>query len=296
MSKAQDLQNYITEHGISQGAVARGIGKSAAVVSQYLQNKYNGDVEAIDVLVEGWLLNQRERANDSFNQLSYTYTATARRIEEVIRLAHVEGETVVLYGQAGLGKTSALAAYIKKNPDAILVDSDPSFTAKVLLSNLANKVGAESRGSLHALIEGLISRLKNSGRVILVDEAENLPLRALECLRRIHDKTGIGLVLAGMPRLLVNLRGSNGELKQLYSRVAFRLDLGEKMPDAELEDIINQSLTNIDAETVQELVIAANGNTRRLAKLVKGVIRMSKVNNLALDSGMVRRFADMLIS
>ena len=296
MSKAQDLQHYITEHGISQGAVARGIGKSAAVVSQYLQNKYNGDVEAIDVLVEGWLLNQRERANDSFNQLSYTYTATARRIEEVIRLAHVEGETVVLYGQAGLGKTSALAAYIKKNPDAILVDSDPSFTAKVLLSNLANKVGAESRGSLHVLIEGLISRLKNSGRVILVDEAENLPLRALECLRRIHDKTGIGLVLAGMPRLLVNLRGSNGELKQLYSRVAFRLDLGEKMPDAELEDIINQSLTNIDAETVQELVIAANGNTRRLAKLVKGVIRMSKVNNLALDSGMVRRFADMLIS
>ena len=257
MSKAQDLQNYITEHGISQGAVARGIGKSAAVVSQYLQNKYNGDVEAIDVLVEGWLLNQRERANDSFNQLSYTYTATARRIEEVIRLAHVEGETVVLYGQAGLGKTSALAAYIKKNPDAILVDSDPSFTAKVLLSNLANKVGAESRGSLHVLIEGLISRLKNSGRVILVDEAENLPLRALECLRRIHDKTGIGLVLAGMPRLLVNLRGSNGELKQLYSRVAFRLDLGEKMPDAELEDIINQSLANIDAETVQELVVAA---------------------------------------
>lgn len=296
MSKAQDLQNYITERGISQGAVARGIGKSAAVVSQYLQGKYNGDVKAIDVLVEGWLLNQRERANDSFNQLSYTYTATARRIEEVIRLAHVEGETVVLYGQAGLGKTSALAAYIKKNPDAILVDSDPSFTAKVLLSNLANKVGAESRGSLHVLIEGLISRLKNSGRVILVDEAENLPLRALECLRRIHDKTGIGLVLAGMPRLLVNLRGSNGELKQLYSRVAFRLDLGEKMPDAELEDIINQSLANIDAETVQELVIAANGNTRRLAKLVKGVIRMSKVNNLALDSGMVRRFADMLIS
>lgn len=296
MSKAQDLQNYITEHGISQGAVSRGIGKSAAVVSQYLQGKYNGDVKAIDVLVEGWLLNQRERANDSFNQLSYTYTATARRIEEVIRLAHVEGETVVLYGQAGLGKTSALAAYIKKNPDAILVDSDPSFTAKVLLSNLANKVGAESRGSLHVLIEGLISRLKNSGRVILVDEAENLPLRALECLRRIHDKTGIGLVLAGMPRLLVNLRGSNGELKQLYSRVAFRLDLGEKMPDAELEDIINQSLANIDAETVQELVIAANGNTRRLAKLVKGVIRMSKVNNLALDSGMVRRFAEMLIS
>ena len=295
MSTAQDLQNYISGRGISQSTVARGIGRSTATINQYLQGKYNGDVETLDKLAAAWLQTQQERENDTRTQLNYTYTATAQRLEEVLRLAHVEGETVVIYGQAGLGKTSALEAYVKRNPDAIMIDSDPSYSAKVLLSSMALALGVESRGSLHQLIEELIKKLKNSGRIILVDEAENLPLRALECLRRIHDKTGVGLVLAGMPRLLVNLRGSKGELKQLYSRVAFKFDLGNTIPNTELSEIINQSLMGIESETVNELVIASKGNTRRLAKLIRGVTRMAKVNNRELDDNMVREFEKMLI-
>lgn len=295
MNTAQDLQNYISDRGISQSAVARGIGRSTATINQYLQGKYNGDVETLDKLIAAWLQTQQERENDTRTQLNYTYTATAQRLEEVLRLAHVEGETVVIYGQAGLGKTSALEAYVKRNPDAIMIDSDPSYSAKVLLSSMALALGVESRGSLHQLIEELIKKLKNSGRIILVDEAENLPLRALECLRRIHDKTGVGLVLAGMPRLLVNLRGSKGELKQLYSRVAFKFDLGNTIPNTELSEIINQSLMGIESETVNELVIASKGNTRRLAKLIRGVTRMAKVNNRELDANMVKEFEKMLI-
>lgn len=295
MSTAQDLQNYISGRGISQSTVARGIGRSTATINQYLQGKYNGDVETLDKLAAAWLQTQQERENDTRTQLNYTYTATAQRLEEVLRLAHVEGETVVIYGQAGLGKTSALEAYVKRNPDAIMIDSDPSYSAKVLLSSMAIALGVESRGSLHQLIEELIKKLKNSGRIILVDEAENLPLRALECLRRIHDKTGVGLVLAGMPRLLINLRGSKGELKQLYSRVAFKFDLGNTIPNTELSEIINQSLMGIESETVNELVIASKGNTRRLAKLIRGVTRMAKVNNRELDANMVKEFEKMLI-
>lgn len=296
MSIAQDLQNYINERGISQGTVARGIGKSPATINQYLQGKYCGDVATINGLVSAWLQTEYERSTDSRTQLIYTYTNTARRIEEVIKLAQVDGEAVVVYGQAGLGKTSALKAYVKNHPNAIMIDTDPSYTAKVLLSSIAAKIGAETRGSLHQMIESLVKKLEDSGRVILVDEAENLPLRALECLRRIHDKTGIGLVLAGMPCLLVNLRGSKGEFKQLYSRVAFRFDLGDTVPDSELEAIIKKSIPDIEFDTVQALVTAAHGNIRRLSKLVKGVTRMTKVNNLPLDADMVHQFEKMLIN
>ena len=296
MTIAQELINYIKQTGISQGAVARGIGKSTAVVNQYLQNKYTGDIKAIDALVSAWLLKQRERARDVQSQLVYTYTPTACRIRDVLRLAHLEGETVVLFGQAGLGKTSGLKAYAVENPDSILIESDPTFTAKVLLSSLAVKLGAESTGSLHQISEGVISKLAGSGRIILVDEAENLPLRALECLRRIHDRTGVGLVLAGMPRLLVNLRGRHGELKQLYSRVAFKLDLGDSLPDDELKAIAIESIKELDSAAAAELVAASNGNTRRLAKMVRGVARMAKINNVPIDSEMIRAFQEMLIN
>lgn len=296
MTIAQELNNYIKQSGISQGAVARGIGKSTAVVNQYLQNKYAGDIKAIDALVSAWLLKQRERARDSQSQLIYTYTPTACRIRDVLRLAHLEGETVVLFGQAGLGKTSGLKAYCLENPDAILIESDPTYTAKVLLSALATKVGAEVTGSLHQLSEAVISKIADSGRILLVDEAENLPLRALECLRRIHDRTGVGLVLAGMPRLLINLRGRNGELKQLYSRVAFKLDLGESLPEDELKAIAIQSIEGLDDAAANELVASSAGNTRRLAKLIRGVARMSKINNVSIDCEMVQQFKEMLIS
>jgi DNA transposition AAA+ family ATPase len=49
---------------------------------------------------------------------------------------------------------------------------------------------------MHELSEACIAALRDSGRLLMVDEAENLPYRALETLRRIHDKSGIGMVLA----------------------------------------------------------------------------------------------------
>ena len=144
-----------------------------------------------------------------------------------------------------MGKTSSLREYCKQAPDALMIETDPTYTAKVMLQKLAAMLGAEGKGSLNELMDAVVGRLKDSGRIILVDEAENLPLRALECLRRVHDKTSCGLVLAGMPRLLVNLRGKNGELKQLYSRMAFKLDLGESVPDEDLAQIVAQAMPDM---------------------------------------------------
>jgi DNA transposition AAA+ family ATPase len=72
----------------------------------------------------------------------------------------------------------------------------------VVLEELCGLLGISKRGNMHELSEACIAALRDSGRLLMVDEAENLPYRALETLRRIHDKSGIGLVLAGMPVLL----------------------------------------------------------------------------------------------
>ena len=58
-------------------------------------------------------------------------------------------------------------------------------------------------------------------RLLIVDEAENLPYRALEITRRIHDKTGVGVLLIGRSILLENLKGYNNQYDQLYSRVKY---------------------------------------------------------------------------
>ncbi|NHX33649.1 AAA family ATPase, partial [Escherichia coli] len=92
---------------------------------------------------------------------------------------------------AGMGKTMIIRQYAKENLNAVLIEADPGYTARVVLEELCNKLGLSKRGNMHELSESIIQNLRDSGRIILVDEAENLPYRALETLRRIHDKSGV---------------------------------------------------------------------------------------------------------
>ncbi|SUA94167.1 phage transposase [Neisseria mucosa] len=205
-----------------------------------------------------------------------------------MRDAHEAGDTVVIYGQAGLGKTQAVKNYCEKNPAAILIEANPSFTALVLMRKLAAAAKVSTVGSLNDLFESVSDRLRDSGRLIVVDEAENLPLRALEIIRRLHDDTGCGLVLSGMPRLVANLRGKHGELVQLYSRVSVALNLGDSMPDEELEEIARAAMPEADDATIAELVKQSNGNTRRMSKLMRGAVRTANKNGIKMQSGIIK--------
>ena len=127
--------------------------------------------------------------------LGFVSTKTTRRIAEVMRDAHEGGETVVIYGQAGLGKTQAVKNYCEKNPAAILIEANPSFTALVLMRKLATAAKVSAMGSLNDLFESVSDRLRDSGRLIVVDEAETCRYAPLKLYRRLHDETGCGLVL-----------------------------------------------------------------------------------------------------
>lgn len=294
MNYQQQLEMFISDKALTQAAVSRALGVSPAVVNQYLQGKYNGNIKTLESKIAAYLVRQKDKAQGKRLEINYVSTATAKRAQGLINLAHQECEAVVLYGQAGLGKTCALKTYLQNNPDAILIEADPGYTAKVLLQDIAAKVGADTRGSLHDLSEAIIGKLADSGRLIMIDEAELLPLRALECLRRLHDKAGVGLVLAGMPRLLINLKGKRGELVQLYSRMGFALNMGDTLAVDELIEIAQGTLDG-DFEVVAELANAAKGNTRRLCKLLGGVSRMARLNNEPVNVDMVRQFKEMLI-
>lgn len=290
----QKLAEFKAKSGMNQTQLARGIGTSPASVSMYLNGTYaekGGNYETIEPKIEAFLEMQDSKARREELVLGFVSTKTTRRIAEVMRDAHEGGEIVVIYGQAGLGKTQAVKNYCEKNPAAILIEANPSFTALVLMRKLA----VAAMGSLNDLFESVSDRLRDSGRLIVVDEAENLPLRALEIIRRLHDNTGCGLVLSGMPRLVANLRGKHGELVQLHSRVAGALPLGDTMPDAELEQIARATLPEADDETIAELVKQSNGNTRRMSKLMRGAVRTANKNGIKVQAGIVKKYSSLII-
>ena len=294
----QKLAEFKAKSGMNQTQLARGIGTSPASISMYLNGTYadkGGNYETIEPKIEAFLEVQESKAQREELVLGFVSTKTTRRISEVMRDAHEAGDTVVIYGQAGLGKTQAVKNYYEKNPAAILIEANPSFTALVLMRKLAAAAKVSTVGSLNDLFESVSDRLRDSGRLIVVDEAENLPLRALEIIRRLHDDTGCGLVLSGMPRLVANLRGKHGELVQLYSRVSVALNLGDSMPDEELEEIARAAMPEADDATIAELVKQSNGNTRRMSKLMLGAVRTANKNGIKMQSGIIKKYSTLII-
>lgn len=298
----EKLHEQFVEHyhksGLSQSQLARAVTVAPAAINMYLgkkYQKYGGNLNTIEAKIRDYL--ERVAANSARAQLHQVFvpTKTARRIHEVMNDVHHDCEVAVIYGQAGLGKTMAVREYCRENPTAILIETNPSYTAQVLMRKIAAAVRVPTSGTLNEVFEAVAERLRDSKRLLVMDEAENLPLRALELLRRLHDETDIGLVLSGMPRLIVNLRGKRGELVQLYSRVSIAVALGDTLPDAELDKIARAALPSADDETVAALVKESGGNTRRLNKLMLGVVRSADKLQIPLQAGIVKKYSTVLI-
>lgn len=292
--KNQELRALMDSKGYQQKQVAQLLGVSVATVSLYLKGEYNGNVAEMDRKVSELIERDKAKVVEAKYNSAFVPTLAARRGMEVMAFAHVEGEINVIYGSAGLGKTQMLKEYARRNSSAVLIEVDPSCTPKVLLRKIAEAVGANARGVNNELLDSIVSKLRGSERLLMIDEAELLSTRSLEFIRRIHDLTAVGVVLAGMPRLLINLKGKNNELAQLYSRVGFACDLGNALSEEDLGLLAESALGT--SEFNAPLIKASNGNARRLSKLMRGVVRSSEINQTPISKELVEQYSKMLIS
>ncbi len=288
----QRLADLMALKGLSQAQVATQINKSTAVVNQWLKGTYRGNTTGIDKAVEQLL--QRYQTKSREIKLDYVETATARGIQNLMAVTHATGDIQLVIGEAGLGKTMAVRHYAERHEDVVLVEVEPTFNAKVLLTALCEKLGLTPARGNHDMMISICRKLENSGRLLIIDEAELLQHKPLEILRRIHDLSGVGVVLAGMPRLRANLRGKRGEFKQLYSRIGFCYDLGNQLSDEDMCVLASAAMG--EATYNDSLISIAAGNARRLSKLASGVRRYAEVSQEPICPDMIEQFAKRLIN
>ncbi|EKC7218833.1 AAA family ATPase [Salmonella enterica] len=296
MSIITQLKDVMDAHGYSQAQVARAIGRSSATINQYVQGKYNGDIADMEERIANFIRRVREKQNALRIDERFVSTPSASKGLEVLAYAHQECEICVLYGAAGLGKTMIIKEYARRDDTVILIEADPGYTARTLLEELCGRLRLSKNGNIHTLIDLCVEKLKGSGRLLVIDEAELLPYRALEVIRRLHDKAGIGVVMAGMPRLIVNLKGKRGEFAQLYSRVALALDLGNSLARQDFDQIAVDLMPEAEDQKIRDaLYNQSKGNARRLFKMARGVYRMCDISKKNVSVTAIEKFSEMLI-
>lgn len=274
------LQSHIDDpdNRVSANAISRSLGVSSAQLSQFLNEKYTGDNLGLAEKIESFLKRQNERVDYTEILTDPLDTKNVRRVQNVLRICHVEGEMGVITGDAGLSKTTGLKKYTSENPGGvIMIEVIPGTTSKTLMTEIHKACGLSGEGIQWHMFHEVVEKLNKSDRLIIIDEAEHLPTSALELARRIHDKAGIGIVFVGLPRLLSNLRGKKSEFRQLYSRIGIK---------AELKDLEEDDVKML----VQSAIPSSNGlykhfynrtqNGRTLTKMLKRAIQVAQVNSL----------------
>ncbi|EIU1806325.1 AAA family ATPase [Salmonella enterica] len=296
MNVITQLKDVMDTHSYSQGQVARAIGRSVTAMNQYVQGKYNGDIADMEERIGNFIRRVREKQNALRIDERFVSTPTARKGLEVLAYAHQECEICVLYGAAGLGKTMTLKEYARRDDAVIFIEADPGYTARTLLEELCGRLRLSKNGNIHTLIDLCVEKLKGTGRLLIIDEAELLPYRALEVIRRLHDKAGIGVVMAGMPRLITNLKGKRGEFAQLYSRVALALDMGNSLDREDFDQIAVDLMPEAEDQKIRNaLYDQSKGNARRLFKLARGVYRTCDISKKDVSVTAIEKFSEMLI-
>ena len=223
-----NLRQFLQQQQLTQASIARSLGVSPTAISQYLRGTYakaGGDAVALEAKISTYMANYQAQGSQQ-TQAELYETSDLIMVHSICDEIAIHQDMGVIYGKAGTGKTVAIKAFVTKHPEAVLIETTPMMSVKELLAEILRGLGQRSiYGSASSMIKQIVRLFNNSQRILLIDEAENLTTKSLEAIRRIHDFSQVPTVLVGTYALLQNLKGRQGELLQLYSRISNKWEM-----------------------------------------------------------------------
>ena len=263
---------------ISQAKAATALGYSSGVVSAYKSRTYNGNVKTLEETIAAWLKREARRVEKI--AVPTAETTVLDSVRKAVTMAQDDQDIAVIVGESGTGKTTALRSYATESHSAVLIEVDSSFSKSVLVSEIAQAIGVDQKGSMTAVCRRIVDALRGRDTVVMIDEADYLSDSALELVRRIiSDKAQTGVVLVGLPRLEYKLRNLRNDHDQLMSRVGILLKV-DRMKKTDAEKILSGVWKDLPKETVDAFVKAASGSVRTLSKLIGRAHQIMGLNHI----------------
>ena len=215
------IKDYIQKTGKSQSGVAQELGISPGALSGYIGGHYKAPHTITTKIEELAAINVQKKVAPK--EPEFVETGISRQVTNAIRYSHLQGKISVVYGDAGIGKTVAFRNYLAKNTLAIGVTISPTYASITGVNELiADQLGVRERVARKQTAE-IINKLRGSGRVLVIDEAQHLTVRALTHLRCISDESGVGICMIGNDEVYTKVKGSGrADFAQLFSRIGMR--------------------------------------------------------------------------
>ncbi|MEI8194734.1 MAG: AAA family ATPase [Phycisphaerae bacterium] len=291
------LKAYLTRSKRSAESAARSMSIASSTLSQVMNGNYLANPEPHIRTIDRWLEQQlmREAAP---KPAGFVKIALAEEIYGVVRWVMKTNSIGVIHGPNGCGKTMTLQAIRAETPGAVYCSIDSSgLRVRAVLEMLADTLRIMGvKRSTAQLFRQIVSALKDTGRLIIIDEVHKLAGRqkddALHVLRDLHDATGCPMVWAGNGKIASYIRANktdgNDPLDQIFGRITWWLDLTEKAMGgsddgtrlytmAAIQRVLTESKVRFTPDAARYLTDVANDPSLGCLRTVKTLVAMASV-------------------
>jgi len=281
----------IQKDGLTRARIAAECGVPEGTFGPWLNAKYAGDNASIAAKAAKWLeLREvrKARAHEEIRAPGFQGTRTAEAILTTLDHAQLFGDLVLIAAKPGSGKTMACEEHQRQRPRVHLATMRPSTRGvnTALVEVLAAMGEPEARGTPQVLSRRIISRVKEPGALIILDEAQHLSVQAVEELRAIHDATKVGIAFVGDERLTAVFDARD------YSQLRRRIGMRAKAPkslDADAE-MLARAWGVADATEIKFLRAVAQkpGGLGGVTKILLAATRLAVAEQTPRNLGHLR--------
>lgn len=269
---------YRKQHGLKNPDIARGIGEgSPGLWSGVISGSYHKVSEAkLDQLLRqlnDWIEEDARRRRTRPDR-PFVYTSVANAMIDAAKFAAQRRWIVIVYGPTGFGKTMCAHVIAEKHVGAIYLRLGKGCCtyAKIrdrLFGLLKISRGRANRRQL-SIDEAIFDKLRDSGRLIVFDEAHRIRDDGLEFLRDVHDETGCPMLLVATKDLWERIQSDDEDHGQMRRRVGLSIDLagladgrrtggrGRIFTAEEIRRIYESPKVRLSPDAVEYLVDVAN--------------------------------------
>lgn len=206
------LEDFIEQHSLTHAEAATRLKLSSATrLAKYLglknpANQPESDMPRVEMTVRHFLRHQARR--EALVQ-SLFETSVSKAIHNTIKHARKTGDMCLIHGPAGGGKSCGGELYCRNQPNSVMITATTDRRDARAMRNMVFeelRFDRDSKGIAYdnhtTRWEWIINILRGSERVIIVDNAQRLNLKAFEWFCDLNDLTGTCVAFLGNPEVL----------------------------------------------------------------------------------------------
>lgn len=230
------LAKAIETTGLSQARVAEVAGLSKTTVSLVLGHTYTGwpakEKQIIEAMVAQGVLRKEDAQLEVLTVPEGTLRVDPNRfiptentmaLDELARdlldpATTLNASIGIVYGHAGYGKTTAIKHFCATTSAATYMLFITGDTLPALIRQIARALGGQGMRSFEDNKEYIRTATCVYRKLIVIDEADRIPVKSLESLRGLNEYCGLPMIFIGENALL----GKMAALPRLESRIRNR--------------------------------------------------------------------------